>query len=217
MAIETWTSDLKYGVRSVRKDWRFATMVLLTLAICIGANTALFTIVNSVLLEPLPIPGAGRLVLIANKYPKAEVGDSNRSSVADYYDRLRAITVFEDQALYKPTQRTLNEKGSAERVYGMSATPSLFRMLRVAPAIGRMFTDSEGELGADQKVIVSYSLWQERYAGDHAVLGQELRLDGHPFTIVGVMPRGFLFVDAEVRFWVPAAFSAKRAPHQSRS
>jgi putative ABC transport system permease protein len=215
--MEALLSDFKYGVRSVRKDWRFAAMVVLTLAICIGANTALFTIVNSVLLQPLPVPGADSIILMSNKYPKAGIGDTNMSGAGDYYDRLRAVTSFQEQAMFKPIALTLNEHGSAERISGMLATPSLFRLLEVPPALGRVFTDSEGEVGNHLKVILSYALWQKLYAGDPAVLGRALRLNDRPFQIVGVMPRGFLFVDPEVRYWVPLAFTAdqKTAHHNN--
>src|ERR1700730_12729544 len=215
--MKTLLGDLKYGVRSARKDWRFAAMVVLTLTICIGANTALFTIVNSVLLQPLPVPGADAIVLMRNQYPKAGVRDLNYSAVGDYYDRMRVVTAFQEQAMFKDAAYTLNENGGAERVDGMAATPSLFRLLRVAPALGRTFTDSEGEIGAEQKVILSYRLWQKLYAGDTAVLGRELRLNGRPYAIVGVMPRGFLFVNPEARYWVPLAFTSeeKRQYHNN--
>ncbi len=214
--METLLKDLKYGVRSALKDWRFAAMVVLTLTICIGANTALFTIVNSVLLQPLPVPGADSIVLLANKYPKAGVGDIDFSSVGDYYDRIRVVNTLQDQAMFKDTSFTLNEAGAAERVDGMEATPSLFRLLQAAPALGRTFTDSEGEVGADQEVILSNELWQKHYGGNPAVIGRQLRLSGKPYTIIGVMPRGFLFVFPETRYWVPLAFTAEQK-HQYHS
>jgi putative ABC transport system permease protein len=193
-------------IRSAIKDWRFAATVFLTLAVCIGANSALFTIVNSVLLEPLPVPEANRILVMANAYPKAGLGKAENSSSGDYYDRLRGVKVFEEQAMFNRTAQTIDDNGSPERIQGMNATPSLFRLLRVAPAIGRTFTDAEGEIGAEQKVILSNALWQRLFAGDRNVLGRELRLGGRPYTIVGVMPAGFLFVDPAVRFWVPLAF-----------
>jgi len=197
-------------IRAILKDWRFAAMVILTLTVCVGANTALFTIVNSVLLQPLPVPEADRILLMANAYPKAEIGREGYSGGADYYDRLRDIKVFEEQALFKPGAQTMDLNGSPERVQGMYATPSLFRLLRVAPTLGRLFTDNEGEYGAEQKVILSYAFWQKLYAGDHGVLGRELRLNSRPYTIVGVMPRDFLFVDPAVRFWVPLALTPEQ-------
>jgi len=201
------TGDLKFAARSVIKDWRFAAMVVLTLAVCIGANTALFTIVNSVLLQPLPVPEADRILLMANAYPKAEIGGIGFSGGADYYDRLREIKVFDEQALFNLTAQTIDDNGSPERIDGMAASPSLFRLLRVPPLMGRIFTDNEGDFGANQKVILSHSLWQRLYAGDRAVLGRELRLNGRPFTVTGVMPPNFLFFDPKVRFWIPLALS----------
>lgn len=190
-------------IRAILKDWRFAAMVVLTLTVCIGANTALFSIVNSVLLQPLPVPEADRILLMANAYPKAEIGKAGYSGGADYYDRLRDVHVFEEQALFRADARTIDLNGSPERIPGMTATPSLFRLLRVQPALGRIFTDPEGEIGDERKVILSYALWHRLYAGDPNVLGRELRLNSRPFTIVGVMPRDFLFVDPLVRYWVP--------------
>jgi len=209
--------DIHYSARSVFKDWRFAAMVMLTLSVCIGVNTALFTIINSVLLQPLPVPDADAIVLMANRYPKAGVNDSNNSAAGDYYDRMRDVTALQDQAMFSSVAYTMNDNAAPERVSGMAATPSLFRLLRVAPALGRAFTDNEGEIGSAQKVMLSYGLWQKLYAGDASALGHDLRLNGRPFTIVGVMPRGFLFFDPEVRYWVPLAFAPeqKQAHHNN--
>ena len=203
-------TDLKYASKAVRKDWRFAATVILTLAVCIGANTALFTIVNSVLLQPLPVPDADRILLMANAYPKAGLTKLQFSSGGDYYDRLREVKVFDEQALFNLTAQTINDNGSPERIIGMAATPSLFRLLQVVPALGRLFSENESEFGAEQKVILSYGLWQKLYAGDRTMLGRELRLNGRPFTIIGVMPRTFLFIDPEVGFWIPLALTQQQ-------
>jgi len=208
--MDTLFADIRYSARSVFKDWRFAAMVTLTLSVCIGVNTALFTIINSVLLQPLPVPDADAIVLMANRYPKAGVTNASQSAGADYYDRMRDVTALQDQAMFSEVAYTLNDNAAPERVSGLAATPSLFRLVRVPPALGRAFTDNEGEIGSDQKVMLSYALWQKLYAGDPSVLGRELRLNGRPFTIVGVMPRGFLFVDPAVRFWIPLAFTAEQ-------
>ncbi len=206
----TLFAEIRYSARSVLKDWRFAAMVMLTLSVCIGANTTLFTIINSVLLQPLPVPDADAIVLMANQYPKAGVTDLNQSGGADYYDRQRDVTALQDQAMFDTIAYTMNDNGAPERVSGMEGTPSLFRLLRVSPILGRAFTDNEGEIGSAQKVMLSYALWQKLYAGDTSILGRELRLNGRPFTIVGVMPRDFLFVDPQVRFWVPIALTAEQ-------
>src|SRR5258708_17750826 len=209
--------NIRYSARSVCKDWRFAAMVMVTLSVCIGVTTALLPIINSVLLQPLPVPDADAIVLMANRYPKAGGNDANNSAAGDYDDRMRDVTALQDQAMFSSVAYTMNDNAAPERVSGMTATPSLFRLLRVAPARGRAFTDNEGEIGSAEEVMLSCGLWQKLYAGDASILGRELRLNGRPFTIVGVMPRGFLFVDPEVRFWIPLAFTAeqKQAHHNN--
>ena len=203
---ELW-KDLRYALRLSRLNWRYAAMVVLTLAVCIGANPAVFTVVHSVLLEPLPVPGADDIVLMSNQYPKAGATDSGWSAGADYYDRMHAVTTVQDVAMFNFTSQTVESSGAAEQLTGMVVTPSLFRLLRVAPNLGRSFTDDEGKIGGEQKVILSHALWYGLYAGERGVLGRELRLGGHPYTIVGVMPRDFLFVNPEVRFWIPLALT----------
>ena len=143
--------DIRFGLKLLWKDRGFAITAILTLAVCIGANTAIFTIVNSVLLRPLPVPESDRILLMANQYPKAGTGLSTftNSGVPDYYDRLRHVKVFEEQAMYNFTGQTIEINNTPERVRGMSATPSLFRLLRVAPAQGRTFEEAEGEIGAE--------------------------------------------------------------------
>ncbi len=209
--------DIRYAMRSLLRDKAFAVTVVLTLAVCIAANSATFAIVNSVLLRPLPVPDADRILLMANRYPGAGAGDSTQSGSGDYYDRLEAVSAFEEQAMFQSSGRTVEIDGAPQRIETMSATPSLFRLLQIPPVVGRAFTDEEGEIGADQKVILSYGLWQQLYAGDPAALGRELRLSGRPYTIVGVMPPGFVFVDPDVRLWTPLAFTAeqKQAHHSN--
>jgi predicted permease len=208
--------DIKFGLKLLWKHPSYAITAILTLTVCLGANLAVFTIVNSVLLKPLPVPDSDRILLISNQYPNAglSIAVFVWSSAADYYDRLRELTVFEEQAMYSSTDEPIELDGSAERIHGISATPSLFRLLGVSPILGRFFQDSEGEVGNEQKVILSYGLWQRLYAGRPDILGQDIRLGGRPFTIVGVMPAGFNFPEPisapEARFWIPLAFSAER-------
>ena len=201
--------DLKYGLRSLWRDKGFALTVLLTFAVCIAANTALFAIVNSVLLRPLPVADANSILLASNDYPNAGITGGNNSASGDYYDRLREVTVFESQALFHGRNQTVELNGSPQQIRAMLVTPSWFHLLRVSPLLGRPFTEEEGEIGRDQEVILSYGLWQELYGGDRSVLGRALRISGRPFTVVGVMPRNFNFIEPEVRFWMPLAFSAE--------
>jgi len=201
--------DLKYGFRSLWRDKGFALTVLLTFSVCISANAALFAIVNSVILHPLPVSDANSILLMSNEYPKAGATGTNNSSSGDYFDRLKEMTVFESQAVFRQRNQTVELNGSPQQISGMLVTPSWFKLLRVSPAIGRAFTEEESETGSDEKVILSHGLWQQLYAGDKSVLGRELRISGRPFTIVGVMPRNFNFIDPDVRLWMPLAFTAE--------
>ena len=208
--MENLLRDIKHAVRSLLRDKGFAATVVLTLAIGIAAYTATFAIVHSVLLRPLPGPNADAIVLMSNQYPKAGVSDQSDSSAADYYDRLRVVTTLEEQAMFREADQTLEVNGMPEQVPGMAVTPSFFKLVGVPPARGRAFTPEEGEIGSAHKVVLSYALWQQLYGGDPSVIGRELRLDGTPFTIVGVMPRAFVFLHPEVRFWVPLAFTPQQ-------
>lgn len=125
-----------------RIDRAFTVTTLLTLALCIGANAVIFAIVNSVLLRPLPVRDAERLMLVYNSYPKAGVERAS-TGVPDYYDRLRETDVFEELALYQPRGVTIGGKGNAERIPGVAARPSLFRMLHAQPVAGRIFNEEE--------------------------------------------------------------------------
>ncbi|HYZ84574.1 MAG TPA: ABC transporter permease, partial [Bryobacteraceae bacterium] len=202
--------DLLYAIRLQSKEWRYAGMVMLTLAICLGANIAVFSVVRGVVLEPLPVYDADRIVLMANRYPKAGAETSNQSSVGDYYDRLQAVTALEQQGMFQFQNQTVDTNSIPEQVRGMAVTPSMFPLLHARPAIGRSFLESEGEQGKERKVILSYALWREMFAGDRAAVGRTLRLSGYPYMIVGVMPQSFHFVNPKVRFWVPLAFSAEQ-------
>ena len=115
----------------------------------------------------------------------------------DYYDRLRETDVFEEQALYNGANQSIDQNGTPVRVRVTRVTPSFFRLLRVGPALGRTFTEAEGEVGNDKKVVLSYALWQSQFGGDPDVIGKDIRIDGQPFTVVGVMPQGLLLPEPE--------------------
>src|SRR5262245_4462862 len=182
--------DLRLGVRLLARDKAFSVTIAVTLALCLGANTALFSVVHHVLLRPLPVPEPDRLLLMGNDYPKAGAGGVN-SGVPDYYDRLRDVNVFEEQALFNETNVSLDRSGVPTRMRVMDATPSYFRMMRVAPLLGRVFTDAEGEPGDEKKVVLSEALWRSEFGGDATAVGRDLRLDGQPYQVVGVMPGSF--------------------------
>src|SRR5262245_61686474 len=206
--------DVRFGARQLIKDKGFTATALATLALCIGANAAVYTVVNAILLQPLPVPESARILLLYNSYPKAGV-ERAVTAAGDYYDRLQGVTVFEEQALYQTRGAAVGEAGSVETVRTLRVTPSFFRLLRQMPALGRNFTDEEGELGHERKVILSDALWK-KMGGDPAIVGHDVRLSGDPYTVVGVMPPGFSFLDPEVRLWQPLAFTPEqRVTHHS--
>ena len=150
--------ELRLGARLLARDKAFSLAAALTLAVCIGANTALFSVVHNVLLRPLPVPESDRIVLMANAYPKAGAATPSNSGVPDYYDRLRETSVFEEQALFNHASLSVDQEGTPTRLAALNVTPSFFRLLRVPAALGRTFTDEEGEVGNEKKVVLSDAL-----------------------------------------------------------
>ena len=205
--MESFIQDVRFGARLFWKDKGFASTAVATLAICIAANTAIFSVIDAVILKPLPLPEPERLLLLYNSYPNVGVKRAE-NGVPDFYDRRRAVTALEDVALYVNQGLNVGDGASVQRLEGMGVTPSLFRLLRAQPVLGRIFTEEEGEIGGERKVMLSYSLWQELYGGDRSVIGKELRIYGNLYAIVGVMPEGFLFLDPGIRLWRPLAFTA---------
>jgi predicted permease len=209
-------SDLRVGLRLLWRDKAFTVTAALTLALCIGANTALFSVVHNVLLRPLPVPESDRIVLMGNAYPGAGAAVGGSSSVPDYFDRLRDLDVFEEQADYNGGSQNIDQNGTPVRIRITRVTPSFFRLLRVAPALGRTFSEQEGEPGDEKKVVLSYALWQSQFGGDPAAIGKDLRIDGQPFSVIGVMPKGFYFLNPEVMLWRPLAFTAEEKSDERR-
>lgn len=208
--------DLRVGLRLLARDRGFSVTVALTLALCIGANTALFSVVYHILLKPLPVPESDRILLMRNSYPGAGAADTSNSGVPDYCDRLRETTVFSEQALFNRSSVSLDENGVPTRIRVVNATASFFRVMRVAPALGRPFTEQEGEVGSDKKVVLSDALWRSLFGGEPGALGKDLRLDGQPYTVVGVMPREFQALEPEVALWRPLAFTPEQKADDQR-
>jgi predicted permease len=171
--METLLQDLKFGVKLLWKEKALSLTVLLTLAVCIGANTAIFSVINAVLLEPLPFHEPDRLVRVFNSYPNAGVERAS-SSAPDFFYRREQVQAFEEVAEFQFWGHTVGDPGSTERARSMRVTASLFPLLGIRPSIGRTFNEEEMEVGNEQKVILSYGFWQERYGGDDFhFLGQQ--------------------------------------------
>lgn len=208
--LDDLTSDLRLAARLLWKDAGFTTATVATLALCIGANVAVFAVVRSVLLAPLPVPEPERLVLAVDAYPNAFPGGGEGragTSVAHYFDRLAEVDVFEEQALAQPRSFAVWEVAGLERRQGLAVTPSFFRVFGVSPALGRTFRDEEAEVGRDQAVVLSHAYWQQRFQGDPDIIGRDLRIDGRNHEVVGVMPASFSFLGDDVRFWTALALT----------
>ena len=214
--MERVIQDVRFAARVLWKDRGFASTAILTLAICIGANAAIFAVVNSVLLKPVPVPHAEQLVYMYNAYPGAGLTGVGSTGVTDYYDRLRETTAFQEQALYNRRGITLGGETEAQRIVSMVSTPSLLRLLQVQPIRGRLFTEEDGEIGKTSKAILTYASWQAWFGGRDTAIGSDLRINGEPFTVIGVLPKDFTFVESEAAVWIPVAFSAEEKSDDNR-
>jgi putative ABC transport system permease protein len=197
----------------VRRSPGFAAVAVLTLALGIGANTAIFSVVNAVLLRPLPYPESERIVrLFENVIPPGGAGGTPRRMAALTVSELETFRstskTISELGVSIPTIRTLTGGGEAARLVGTRLTPSILSMLPASPALGRSFRAEEAVAGADTVIILSHSTWQRYFGGRDTVIGQAAMFDGKPHTIVGVMPAGFAFPDPETEFWMPFVAAA---------
>jgi putative ABC transport system permease protein len=207
--------DLRYAVRTLAKAPAFTALVLLTLGLGIGANTAIFSALNAVLLKPLPYPHPERLVRLVAHNPVMGIPSSNVSA-ADFTDWQRDAQAFEGIAAFvrfSTTMRPRNADETAERIGGVAQT-NLFPVLGVPPAAGRDFAPGDVHPGVATASIVSHGLWQRRYGGDTSAIGRALR-PGSATALVGVMPRGFAYPD-EVDMWVPDNLNPSSDPRDNR-
>ena len=207
--------DIRFAARLLWKQKAFAVAAIVTLAACIGANATIFSVVNAVLLRALPFPESDRLVTVMNSYPKAGVERAS-NGVPDYYDRRRETDVFEEQALYRQQGQTVGTEGQPERLQSFRVTPTIFTVLRAEAIRGRLLTDADGEVGQERKAVLAYSLWQRLFAGRDDAIGKDLRINGVPHTIVGVLPADFIFLTREAELWVPAAFTPEERSDDRR-
>jgi putative ABC transport system permease protein len=200
--LERLAHDLRFALRMLRKTPGFTIAAVLTLAVGIGGNTAVFSAVNGVLLHPLPYPDADRLVAIAHTTKGGDIPANLPSSSATHVVYLAAKS-FSSIALYESYKVTITGNDLPERVAAASVTQSLFGVLGVSPRLGRAFTSDEDQPGAPSTVMIGEKLWRGRFGGDRAIIGKALLLDGKPHVVVGVMPGTFEFPDENTRLWIP--------------
>ncbi|HKG46994.1 MAG TPA: ABC transporter permease [Pyrinomonadaceae bacterium] len=198
--------DLIYCFRMLRKRPSFTLVAVLTLALAIGASTALFSIVNVVVLNPFPYRDSSRLFFVRQSLPKIGVQDQFRSSGPEFVDVAKS-GVFERVAAFEPVSRNLTGSDEPERIAAAKVSTDFFTMLGVEPLIGRTIAPNEQGPKGERVLVISHGLWQRRFGGDTAVLGQKVSLDDEPFTIIGVMPPQFRFDEGQAWFPFPFDFA----------
>jgi predicted permease len=211
-------NNLRVALRQLRKAPAFTLTALATVAICLGANLAIFAVINSVLLRPLPFPNADRLVTIYNTYPKAGV-ENDGSSITNYYERRDNIAAFSSLSLYREGAEVLGNPGSTEQVEVMRISPEFFATLGVNLAMGRTFTEAEAAVAENNGVVIlTDAYWRQRLAADPNILGRDIRVNGIQRKIVGVLPPEFRFLSSEARLFQPIRTRPEqRAPQQRHS
>jgi putative ABC transport system permease protein len=212
--------DLRYALRQLHKSPGFAAVAVVTLALGIGANTAIFSVVNGVLLRPLAFKDPDTLVRVWHVPPPASFPGMTRFSVsaANYFDWENQNHVFDRMAIYSYRGFALTEGDKPEQVAGCAATSGFFSTLGVHPILGRAFTPEEDQPGHSNVVVLSHRLWQDHFAANPAIVGQNINLDGQSYLVAGVMPATFQFPDF-AQMWTPMAWTDKeravRGEHHS--
>ncbi|HET7570534.1 MAG TPA: ABC transporter permease [Gammaproteobacteria bacterium] len=197
--------DLRFGLRQLAAKPGFAAAAIITLALGIGANTAVFSVLNGYLLKPLPYPQAQQLVAINESAPAA--GQMYAGvSIADFLDIQAGVSAVSAVALYHTDARNFRANGRTRRIMTLVARSSLFDVLRVRPVIGHAFSAQNEQKGRNHVAVLSYAFWQHTFNGNRSAVGRSVELDGEQYRVIGVMPKGFAFPDNQVSLWVPYYF-----------
>ena len=207
--MEHLVRDGRFALRTMARKPAFTAMAVIIIALGVGANTAVFSLVRAVMLRPLPFASPDRLVMVWEdasfvNFPK------NTPAPANFVDWKDRNEVFEDMAAVRIRDFNLTGDGEPEKVYGYGVTANFFSVLGVAPVIGRTIAPEDDRPEANKVAVISYPLWQSRYGGDPGIIGRDILLDDQKHSVIGVMPRGFQFLDPDVRIWVPAAFTPRQ-------
>ena len=216
--------DVRYGLRMLRKNPGFTAVAVLTLALGIGANTAIFSVVNSVVLQPLPFPHSDQLVVISQTSSRNPSSDQLESSESymNFLDWQRNAKSFSAMAAYQYNEMTLTGHGAPTIIHGALTSSGLFPTLSTAPLLGRTLETQDDVKGAARVVLIGEGLWRDQLGGDPGIIGKSIQLDSQAFTVVGVMPADFRYPDQTPpsEFWIPAAqslayasFINSRGPH----
>lgn len=229
--METILQDIRYSFRSLIKTPAFTAVAIVVLALAIGANTAIFTVVNAVLIRALPYPNSDRLVMLWETNPRFQIGiDTLPVTPGTFMDWREQGSVFEHVSALGAGRFNLSGSGEPERISGATVSANFFRLMGIEPKLGRAFQDDEERPGANKVVVISFALWQRRFGGAEDIVGKPITLDGKGYTVIGVAPEGFQFprarelpyfvgVSSATELWRPMIqsedfVSRKRADHQ---
>src|SRR3954469_10924679 len=218
--MNTLLQDIRYGLPMLLKYKGFTAVAVIALGLGIGANTAIFSLVNGVLLRPLPFPGAERIVYFEGKNPAAGITESNISYL-DFTDWSQQTDVFASTAAYWIGGVNLGADGAEpERVPRAGVTIGFFSVLGVQPVLGRAFVAEDDRPASSQGrgfvAIISHGLWKRRFGSDPAVIGQQVQMSARSLTVVGVMPPGFEYPE-QTQIWVPSSINLAEEPRDNRS
>jgi putative ABC transport system permease protein len=223
--------DIRYSLRSLCKTPAFTAVAIIVLALAIGANTAIFTVINTILIKPLAYSDSDRLVMLWETNPRFQIGiDTLPVTPGTFMDWREHVSAFEYVSALGVGRFNLSGSGEPERITGASVSANFFRLMGAEPKLGRAFHDDEEQAGADKVAVISYALWQRRFGGTQDVIGKTMTLDGESYTVIGVAPEGFQFprprelpyfvgVSSPAELWRPMTLigdfiSRKRANHQ---
>ncbi|MBW1885601.1 MAG: ABC transporter permease, partial [Deltaproteobacteria bacterium] len=194
--------DLRHAVRALRRNPGFAIVAVITLALGIGANSAIFSVVHAVVINPLPYPESERIVILAHNAPGAGFTNAELDASPGLYHYYRDHSrTLDEIGAWRDRDATLTSHGEPENVPAASATAGIFRLLGVPPLLGRPLLEEDNREGAEDVVVLSHGLWQRRYGGDPAIIGSTIGLWSRPVQVVGVMPAGFGYPDTGYQLW----------------
>src|SRR6476469_6647229 len=214
--MNTLLQDIRYGFRMLLKHKGFTAVAVLALGLGVGANTAIFSLVNGVLLRPLQFPDAERIVYLEGKNPTAGITDSNISFL-DFTDWSQQTDLFASTAAYWTASANLGADGmEPERVPRAGVTTGFFNVLGVQPFLGRAFLPEDDKPGTITTAIISHGLWKRRFGADPAIVGKQVQISSRPITVLGAMPPGFEYPD-QTQIWVTSAVSLPEEPRDNRA
>ena len=199
--MEDLIHDLRYGFRALVQQPGFTAVAVFTIALGIAANTTIFSLVNGILFRPLPYHNPDEIVVV---WPETYYSQRFFEIIEE------AATSYQDLAGFAQRSGIIIDEDGARRIYGPRVTGRFFDVLQPDMAMGRTFADGEDRPGADEVMVISHSFWQQYFAGDAAAVGKDLRINGSPFTVVGVLDENFAFMSDELRLFVPIAFTEQQ-------